>query len=171
MSKNISLTDDEVDEAEIQDENEEAIENPTKKDKINIDNLTQEQFDKINALINSNVNGITKKGNIRKSYSMTEKKKQHMQKLREQKAKIKQENIERKQKEGEEQMNNKINILIEQKLKSQQELQQTQKPIKPIRKRASPKIKPLPKPQEEPQKYYYELPPHPVKKSLFNIIR
>ncbi len=103
---------------------------------------------------------------------MTEKKKDHMQNLREQKAKIKQENIERKQKESEEQMNNKINMLIEQRLKEKQELTQEPEIKKTPRKRVITNIKPLPEPeQEQEQQYYYETPPQPVLKSLFNIIR
>ena len=82
LTKNISLTDDE--EEKTEEKSEEHTEEDTEIEKqkkkrvssLKIENLTEEQYDKINDLINDvKIKGITKRGNVRKMYTMTDKKK------------------------------------------------------------------------------------------------
>jgi hypothetical protein len=123
----ISLSENEEDEQELIDESEEVkqpLKQPRKQPKKQqqVENLTEEQYDKITELINANVKGITKTGKLRKQYEMTDKKKAHMEKMRmiqkqrHEKSIIEKE--EKQKKQDEEIVTKRINKLLEDRLKA-----------------------------------------------------
>jgi hypothetical protein len=86
MSKHISLSESEYTESEdattvLSDDNIKERKKE-RKNPLKIENLTEDQYEKINDILNdTRVKGITKKGHLRKSYTISDKKKQHMEKL------------------------------------------------------------------------------------------
>jgi hypothetical protein len=186
---NISLSEDDnkTDSSIECEEVKPIIKKPKKpKTQMQVENLTDEQYEKINQLINSNVKGVTKTGRLRKQYLMTDKKKEHMEKLkiiqRERHEKALKEKEEKQKKTDEEIVNKRINKLFEQKLDMMQQsmLQQSvmqqsmmqketrKRELKEIKLKEAQEIKPQEIKQQEIKQQ--EIKPQEIK-SRFKIIR